>query len=141
MKRIVSFILIILLLFSSACAADKFLDNYNFYAESVYGIQQIRFDKKDSSYTQYVSDTVYVCIWTDGSISVISKNHLDAISAACCVLRCIDNKGNRIDQYGRILHAYYLSMSASGEMKTAVTENKISITVNTNHDLLYIWVK
>lgn len=141
MKRIISFLFILLIVFSSASAGDKFMDNYNFYAQSVYGIQQIHFDKKDSSYTQYASDTVYVCVWKDGSISVISKNHLDAISAACCVLRCVDNKGNRIDQYGRVLHAYYLSMIDSGEMKTAVTDSKVSITVNTNHDLLYIWVR
>ena len=115
MKRII--ICSIILILVTVTAQADFLDDFNFYAESLYGIKPVKLIDKDSVRTKYESDSVILFIQKDNSIFVSSENHLDAISAACCVLRCIDSTGNRIDQYGRILHAYYLSKTDNGKCK------------------------
>ena len=133
-----AFILIILVLFTVPAFAD-FLNDYNFYAENVFGLNQLEFVKNDTVMAKFSSGISDLFVMRD-SIIVSSENHLDAISSACCVLRCVDNTGSQLDQYGRVLHAYYLSKAASGELKTATTKSGFRISASIQDNILMITV-
>lgn len=106
--------------------ADQFLDDFNSYAVSMYGISQIK-TVFTGSPKSYVSDTVEI-MDNGKTITMMaeSKNDADLIAAGCCALRVIDNQGDMLDQYGRILHAYFMARSGEGE-KRATTNSGMMI--------------
>ena len=124
MKKIFCLLFCILLPF--AALADPFLDDFNAYSD-MYHISPISALFTGSPQT-YSSDTIE--IMNDGTtVTLISQNDLDLISAACYVLRVIDNAGSMIDQYGRILHAYFMAAHGDGE-KRATTDSGVLVFVS-----------
>ena len=139
MKRVISFIIILVIFTVPAFAEDKFMDDYNFYAENVFHISPIG-PVEDAVITVYASDNVEL-FPMNKSIIIRSATHFDAICSACCVLRSLDNAGNRVDQFGRIMHIYFLAKSAPGEIKIATTESGIQIAAQIDKNMLYIFVE
>lgn len=136
MKRIISFI-ICLMIPISALADDKFLEDFNVYASSMYGIDEISpvFTGNPKTYASAIVE-----IMDDGqSVTIMAenKNALDLIAAACCALRTIDNQGSVIDQYGKVMHAYFLTRSGEGE-KRATTDSGLQIFISIDHDFMTI---
>ena len=113
--------LLIMCLAASCAGAETFLDDFNMYAESVFSIQPLR----EVSAGLFASDFVEV-IQADDGITVFGEDALDVISYCCCVLRCVDGTSNRIDQYGRILHAHFLNR-VTGTTGRATTESGVLI--------------
>lgn len=138
MKRIAC-ALIIVLFTVPACAEDDFIESFNIYAENVFGIPQIQYQGTTAGTDLYLADTFSVYKDSSG-IAVSGSDPLAVISASCCALRCIDNPGSSIDQYGRILHAYFLARSRNtGDRYTAVTESGASVAVQIS-DNIYVWL-
>ena len=135
MKKILCQIICIMIPLSAL--ADQFLDDFNSYAVSMYGISEIKPVFAGSPKT-YASDSVE--IMDDGNTITLcaeNKDVIDLIAACCCALRSIDNQGNMLDQYGRILHAYFMARSGEGE-KRATTDSGILIFVNIDSGLTNI---
>ena len=127
MKKIICLIIYIMIPFSAL--ADQFPDDFNLYAVSMYGISEIKPVFTGSPKT-YASNSVE--IMDDGNTVTRyaeNKEVMDLIAAACCALRVIDNQGDMIDQYGRILHAYFLARSGEGE-KRATTDSGMMVFVS-----------
>jgi hypothetical protein len=113
----------------SALAEDSFLNDFNLYAESIYGIDKISPVFTGTPKT-YSSETVEIMVnGQETTLMAERANTMDVITAACCTLRIIDNTGNRIDQYGMLMHAYFLACSGDGE-KQATTESGTNIFVS-----------
>jgi hypothetical protein len=121
MRKKVAIILTAAVLTVTPALADQFLDDFNTYADGLYGIPQI---------TPVVENMTYkstdVEIMNMGEVTIYGENPLSVISAACCALRAIDNEGSQIDQYGRVLHAYFLNRS-QGKESRATTETGVLI--------------
>jgi hypothetical protein len=121
MRKKVAIILTAAVLTVTPALADQFLDDFNTYADGLYGIPQI---------TPVVENMTYkstdVEIMNMGEVTIYGENALSVISAACCALRAIDNEGSQIDQYGRVLHAYFLNRS-QGKESRATTETGVLI--------------
>ena len=134
MKRIFC-IIICLLIPVSACAG--FLEDFNDFAVYVYGISPLSCADPEAVPLLCGSDAVQV-IHSPEHDTITGKDDLQVIAAACCVLRCTDNTGNRIDHYGRILHAYFMSKSGeAGKEYRATTDSGILIyTKISEHGLI-----
>lgn len=127
MKKILC--LIVCILIPSSALADQFLDDFNTYAVSMYGISEIKPVFTGSPKT-YASDSIE--IMDDGNtVTMMAENKdvIDLIAAGCCALRVIDNQGNMLDQYGRILHAYFMARAGEGE-KRATTDSGMMVFVS-----------
>lgn len=138
MKKIILSLMICMMMLPLAAPAedsDPFLDDYNTYAVSMYGIGKIAPVSSVASSGVYASDTVQITVSPlSVTLTAETENATDLIAAACCALRVIDNQGSKIDQYGRVLHAYFMARSAGGE-KRSVTESSVEIYVSVNDRL------
>ena len=103
MRKKVAVILTAAVLTVTPAMADQFLDDFNTYADGLYGIPQIAPIVENMTYK-----STNVEIMNMGEVAIYGENPLSVISAACCALRAIDNQGDMLDQYGRVLHAYFL---------------------------------
>ena len=141
MKRVIIFTLALIVFAVPAFAEDPFLVDFNIYAENVYGIPQICFQKTTTDGFDYYSSDSFLIYRKDSSIAVFGNNHLDVISAACCTLRWMDNPGSRIDHYGKVMHTYFLARSQNtGKAYSSVTETGIEITVQFSNETLFVWL-
>ena len=122
MKKALSYAFVLILAAAPAFAEDIFLTDFNLYAEPLFGIQPI---KAIVSGFSYKSDSVEIMV-TGQETTIIGESPLDVISASCCVLRCIDNEGSMIDQYGRVMFAYFLNRTKGIEAR-ATTESGVLI--------------
>lgn len=120
MKK-VAVILTAAVLTVTSALADPFLDDFNAYAGSMYHIPALEPVVENISYK-----SADVEIMNMGEVTIYGENPLSVISAACCALRAIDNTGNMLDQYGRVLHAYFLNRS-QGKESRATTETGVLI--------------
>lgn len=125
MKRLIIFIALIL--FAVPALAD-FESDFNSYAP-MYSLDQL---KKVSAFG-YKLEKVEIMITDDITLYSSEKDIPELLSAACCTLRSIDNEGSMIDQYGRLLHAYF--MARSGGEKQATTESGVIIYFSITNDL------
>ena len=121
MKKQIAVIMTAAVLSVSPALADPFLDDFNTYAGSLYHIPAIEPVVENLSYKS--SD---VEIMNLGEVTICGQDALSVISAACCALRAIDNAGSMPDQYGRVLHAYFLNRS-QGKESRATTETGVLI--------------
>ena len=125
MKNKAFFVLLICVLLSvSMAAADAFLDDFNLYAEAVYSIDKLSVVHEDETMAAYRAGTVEI-MRTDGEISIFGESAEDVIAFACCAIRCMNDTGSLIDQYGRILHSFFLCKA--GREGRAVTESGITV--------------
>ena len=109
--------------------ADAFRDDFNTYAENVYGIAPVETLSESETFRAYASASCEI-MTEPGQVTIIGESAEEVIAAACCALRCIDNEGSMIDQYGRTLHAYFLARSAMDEAEyRATTESGVLIFV------------
>ena len=99
--------------------ADKFIEDFNSYAEG-YGIPEIKPVVENISYKSSEVEILNI-----GEVDIYGENPISVISSACCALRAIDN-GSQIDQYGRVLHAFFLNKSSRNEAR-ATTETGVLI--------------
>ena len=139
MKRFICTFLALVLLPVFA-VADDFLDFFNVCAKSMYGIDDIKFASDAGIFKAYTS-TYYDLQYEPDCITLYgTKDHIvDLIAAGCCALRCFDNSGNMIDQYGRLLHAYFLARSADDKTeKRATTDSGILVYVLIENSLVTI---
>ena len=137
MKKLLAVAVIICLLESSAVAeTDKFMEDYNIYASDLYGLQTIEQIYSDETMTAYKSENVEI-LYEDSNFTVYGTEDQEVITAACCVLRAIDSQSSMIDQYGRILHSYFLCRS-NGKESIATTENHVMIFVEKENGVLSI---
>ena len=118
MKRIILFVVAFVMITSFACA--DFYDDFNEYS-SMYGIENL---EKVSSFG-YKLPTVEIIATDEITLYSSEENIPDLLAASCCAMRCIDNQGNMLDQYGRLLHAYF--MAKAGGEKRATTETGMLI--------------
>lgn len=121
MKKKVAVILTAAVLTVTSALADPFLDDFNAYAGSLYHIPALEPVVENISYK-----SADVEIMNMGEVTIYGENPISVISAACCALRAIDNAGNMLDQYGRVLHAYFLNRS-QGKESRATTETGVLI--------------
>ena len=128
MRKKVAVILTAAVLTVTHDLADPFLDDFNSY-RNLYNIPAIEPIVENISYR-----STDVEIMNMGNIEIYGKNPLSVISAACCALRAIDNAGSQIDQYGRVLHAYFL-LQSSGKESRATTETGILIYFSEENDI------
>ena len=120
MRKKVAVILTAAVLTVTPALADPFLDDFNTY-RNLYNIPVLEPVVENLSYK-----SADVEIMNMGNIEIYGENPLSVISAACCALRAIDNAGSQIDQYGRVLHAYFL-LQSSGKESRATTETGVLI--------------
>ena len=135
MKKILC--LIVCIMIPITALADQFLDDFNSYAVSMYGISEIKPVFNGFPKT-YASD--FIEIMDDGNTVTLyaeNKDVIDLIAAGCCAMRAIDNQGNMLDQYGRILHAYFMARSGTGE-KRATTDSGMLIFCSIDSGLTII---
>ena len=134
MKKLAAGALILCMMAGCAMAdPESFVEDYNLFAPALFGIPEIEIVYSDETLMACRSETVELMI-TENSVEVFSEDPLEAVSAACCSLRCIDNLASMIDQYGRVLHACFLCRVSEKE-GTAVTANGIRITVCNNNGI------
>ena len=112
MRKKVAVILTAAVLTVTPALADQFLDDFNTYADGLYGIPKIEPVVENMTYK-----STEVEIMNMGEVAIYGGNPISVISAACCALRAIDNTGSQIDQYGRVLHAYFLFQSTGKESR------------------------
>lgn len=137
MKKLLAVALIICSLESSAIAeTDQFLEDFNIYAQSLYGLQTIEKIYSDPVMAAYKSDDIEI-MYENDNYTVYGTEDQEVITAACCVMRAIDNQGSMIDQYGRIMNAYFLC-KANGKESIATTENHVMILVDKENGVLSI---
>ena len=130
MKKALALVLILILATVPAFAEDTFLSDFNAYAEGLYGISKITAVQAGKLYK---SDVVEMIVTSQGA-EIYGENPLDVISAACCVLRVIDNSGNMLDQYGRVMHAYFLN-NVRGKETRATTDSGILVFYSENNGI------
>ena len=135
MKKLLAVTMIIVAM-ESAALADSFLDDFNLYAQSLYGLPTIEKTYSDPTMTAYKSENIEI-MYEDGYVTVYGTDDAETISAACCVMRVIDNHGSMIDQYGRIMNAYFICRS-NGKESIATTENLVMIMVEKANGVLSI---
>ena len=128
MRKKVAVILTAAVLTVTPALADPFLEDFNSY-RNLYHIPAIEPIVENISYR-----STDVEIMNMGNIEIYGENPLSVISAACCALRAIDNAGSQIDQYGRVLHAYFL-LQSSGKESRATTETGILIYFSEENDI------
>ena len=128
MRKKVAMILTAAVLTVTHALADPFLDDFNSY-RNLYHIPAIEPIVENISYR-----STDVEIMNMGNIEIYGENPLSVISASCCALRAIDNAGSQIDQYGRVLHAYFL-LQSSGKESRATTETGILIYFSEENDI------
>ena len=116
MNKKVAVILTAAILTVTPALADQFLDDFNAYASGLYGIPKLEPIVENISYK-----SADVEILNLGEVTIYGQDPLSVISASCCALRAIDNAGSQLDQYGRILHAYFLNRTRGKETR-ATTE-------------------
>ena len=131
MKKQIAVILVVSVLSISQAFADPFLDDYNLYAESIFGIPQLE------TITESISYKSDVTIMKSEDAIICGNDPLSVISSACCALRVIDNAGSQLDQYGRILHAYFLNRTQGKETRST-TETGTLIFVSEENELFTI---
>ena len=135
MRRII--LVLLLCVTAVATAEDTFLQDFNIYAENVYGIEKATFIANEAGTSYYMTGSVVMSV--SSSIVVYGEDHLDVISAACCALRWYDNGGNIKDQYGTMLSAYYLVRARDNiREKILETENGTKIYVSIKDKTLAI---
>lgn len=132
MKKQIAVIITAAILTSTPALADQFLDDFNAYAEGLYGIPLLEPVVENLSYK-----SADVEIMNLGEISIYGHDPLSVISAACCALRAIDNSGSMLDQYGRIMHAYFLHNVRKTEAM-ATTERGILVFFSEDKGLFTI---
>ena len=121
MRKKVAVILTAAVLTVTPALADQFLDDFNTYADGLYGIPKIAPVVENMTYK-----STDVEIMNMGEVAIYGENPLSVISAACCALRAIDNQGDMLDQYGRVLHAYFLHNVQHRETR-ATTETGVLV--------------
>lgn len=136
-KRFVCALLALCLLPVCAFALEisTFVDDYNTYAEYLFGISKI--EPVSLGSLEFRSDSVIVSI--DECVSVFGSDIMEVISSACCVLRCVDNAGDSLDQYARILHAYFLNR-IKGKETRATTASGVLVFVDCHSGIYTIKV-
>lgn len=121
---------LLLCLLAVPALADTFLDDFNFYAEYTFGIATAALDA--DGYEQLYTAPAYSVLhnaWTGTATVTAQPDHaLDAITAACCALRVMDNSGSAVDQYGRVLHAYFMACTRGTECR-ATTDSGVLVYV------------
>ena len=130
--RVIIIILAIIVMSIAPASADSFLDDFNLYAENLYNIPALEPIIVEVSYR---SDDVE--IMKSDEITIFGENALSVISAACCVLRTIDNASSMIDQYGRIMNAYFMNQTQRTETR-ATTEAGVLIYFSENNGIFEI---
>ena len=130
MKRFLCVFLILCMIPVMACAND-FQDFFNTCAASMYGIDGITLASDWKTFQAYTSTYYDLQAEPDCITLYGTQDHIiDLIGAGCCALRCFDNSGNMLDQYGRLLHAYFLARSAGDKTeKRATTDSGILVYV------------
>lgn len=122
--------LLLCLCFPVFAIADSFQDAFNTYAGSVYGIEKISVLSESDTVCAYASNACEI-MTEPGRVTIIGESAEEVIAAACCALRCVDNEGSMIDQYGRTLHAYFMARSAGdGAEYRATTESNVVICLS-----------
>ena len=135
MKKLIAVSMIICAI-ETAAVADSFLDDYNLYAQSLYGLNQIESTYSDQTMSAYRSDHIEI-MKEDQSVTIYGSDDHEVITAACCAMRVIDNQGSMIDQYGRILNAYFLCR-ANGRESRATTESNVLIFIEKENGIMSI---
>ena len=125
-------IILVLVLFAVPAIAD-FQTDFDLFA-LIYGFD--RLEKVSSS--GYKLTTVEIMVTSEITLYAEENDIADLFAAACCAMRTIDNQGDMLDQYGRLLHAYFLSRAAGGEEKHATTETGIMIFFSTSSGLITV---
>ena len=133
MRKKVAVILTAAVLTVTPAMADQFLDDFNTYADDLYGIPKIAPVVENMTYK-----STDVEIMNRGEVTIYGQDPLAVICAACCALRAIDNTGNMLDQYGRVLHAYFLHKP--GKESRATTENGTLIYFSEENGLFTVRV-
>lgn len=137
MKKIAAGALILCML--SACALadpDQFVEDFNLFASTMYGLDELEIVYSDETLMACRSGAIEIMI-TDKDLTVYSDDPMQAVTAACCALRCIDNLASMIDQYGRVLHSYFLC-KISGKEGSAVTSGGVSILTTESNGIYSI---
>lgn len=120
MKKVITMLAIVIMAATQA-KADAFLDDFNLYAETMYSIPAIETVIESVSYR---SESVEIT--TTDEVIIVGHDPMAVISAACCALRTIDNAGSMIDQYGRVLNAFFINQVHKKETR-ATTESGVLI--------------
>ena len=129
MKRFACLLLCLCLL-PILAGADGFQDDFNTYAGSVFEIEEISVLSESDTVCAYASNACEI-MTEPGRVTIIGESAEEVIAAACCALRCVDNEGSMIDQYGRTLHAYFMARSAvDGAECRATTESGVAVCVS-----------
>ena len=135
-KALLVFLAFLILLASASAEDDPFLSDFNAFAASVFGISEIIQVKPD-----HYTAPDFEIMRDSGSAMVFGliEDSETVLAAACCVLRCVDNMGSMIDQYGRVMHAYFMCRSRdAGKEYRATTETGMQIFVQRFSDRLII---
>jgi hypothetical protein len=130
--KVVIIILAIIVLSIAPASADSFLEDFNLYAESLYNIQTLEPIIVEVSYK-----SADVEIMKTDEITIYGQDALSVISAACCALRTIDNASSMIDQYGRIMNAYFMNQTQRTETR-ATTEAGVLIYFSEDNGIFEI---
>lgn len=130
--KVVFIILAIIVLSIAPASADSFLEDFNLYAESLYNIPTIEPIIVEVSYK-----SADVEIMKTNEITIYGQDALSVISAACCALRTIDNASSMIDQYGRIMNAYFMNQTQQKETR-ATTEAGVLIYFSEDNGIFEI---
>ena len=126
MKKLL--IITLALIMVTVPALADFESDFNSYAP-MYSLDQLI---KVSAFG-YKLTNVEIMITDDITLYSSEKDIPELLSAACCTLRSIDNEGSMIDQYGKLLHAYF--MARSGGEKRSTTESGVIIYFSISDDL------
>ena len=129
MKKQIAVIITAAILTATPALADQFLDDFNAYADGLYGIPLLEPVVENLSYK-----SADVEIMNLGEITIYGHDPLSVISAACCALRAIDNSGSMLDQYGKVMHAYFLHNVRKAETRAA-TESGILLYLSEDNGL------
>lgn len=141
MRKLLAAILLIVLCFPPALSEDVFADDFSTYAEYMYGLDEITLISSAQETSVYaVGETMIALNTTGGAVTAVvtGTSFADVLTAACCVMRCVDNSGSMIDQYGRLMHAYFLARSRDPGMYHATTESSMRIGVSIDSDTLIV---
>lgn len=135
-KALLVFLAFLILISSAEAENDPFLSDFNVFAAHVFGISEI-IQVEPDHYTapdfEIMRDLNMVMVFG------LIEDSETVLAAACCVLRCVDNMGNMLDQYGRVMHAYFMCRSRdAGKEYRATTETGVLIFVQRFSDRLVI---
>lgn len=135
-KALLVFLAFLILISASAAEDDPFLSDFNAYAAAVFGISEIIQVDPD-----HYTAPDFEIMRDSGTVMIFGliEDSETVLAAACCVLRCFDNMGSMIDQYGRVLHAYFMCRSRDADKEyRATTETGVQIFVQHFSDRLVI---